>query len=134
MKEIPDQVRDDAWLLKDQEFFGGVGEDFGFAVLDEDIIFDTDAAEAFDVDAGFYSEDHAGFDGLIDGGAEAAGIVDVEAESVAESVTEVLAVIFFVEDLAGEAINFFAVCASFKGGAAFDFGAEDVVIDFAVAV
>lgn len=51
------------WSSDDGEFFWECREDFGPGFGDEDIVFDANAAKSFDVDTGFYGEDHAGGEG-----------------------------------------------------------------------
>jgi hypothetical protein len=98
---------------------------------DEDIIFDADAADAGEVDAGLDGDDHAGFEG---GGAETGegeGFVDIAAKTVTEAVAEVVAVAGFGDDVAGGFVDFFAVDAGFDGGDAGELSVEDHFVDFA---
>src|SRR5262249_28134778 len=119
-----------------------LAEESGASFSDEEIVFDADS-EVFlwDVNTGLDGDDHAGLERL----AALAGIVNVEANAMAETVNEVLAERLAVQILAvsvdvvvgDEEEGLFVVLA--EVGAGFDGGdggilcAEDDVVNFALA-
>src|SRR5271163_2807457 len=117
-----------------QEFVAGFG--------DEDVIFDAHAEIFFgDVNAGLDRDDHSWLERF----AIIAGIVDVEADVVAEAVNEILAQRFAVKIFAvgidvvvGNLVHAFRaslaiVHARLDGGERGILGAENNFIDFALA-
>lgn len=56
----------------------------------EKSVFDSDAAEAFDVNSRFDGEDHSGNEFLFSAGSEPGALVDFESYAVAKPVCEVL--------------------------------------------
>src|SRR5215813_2279060 len=122
-----------------REFFAKEsGPGFG----DQEIVFDADAEVLFrDVNAGFDGNDHAGLKRF----AVFGGIVDVEADAVAEAVNEVLAermsvqifamrVDVVVGDLVdGLLVIFTEICAGLDGSDGGVLRAEDDVVNFALA-
>jgi hypothetical protein len=117
-----------------QEFVAGFG--------DEDVVLNADPEIFFgDVNAGLDGDDHAGFERF----AILAGIVDVEADVVAEAVNEILAKRFAVKILAvgidvveGNFVDALGAAlaiihAWFDGGESGVLRAEDDFINFALA-
>src|SRR3954470_18398377 len=88
-----------------QKFAGEIGQYFGTAGGEVDIVFDADAAPAWPVDTRLDRDDRTLSERRLDRLGEPRGFVDLESESMAEAVAECVAVAAVLYVASGETVG-----------------------------
>lgn len=103
-----------------------MGSGFGY----EEVVFDSDAADAGEIDTRLDGDDVAGMEGHGGvHGVEAGVFVAVEAHAVAQAVAEVLAVAVLGDVTAGDGVDFVGGFAGGEGRGGVEVGVEDDLVD-----
>src|SRR5687768_154707 len=105
---------------------------------DEDVILDADAAPTGDIDGGFDSDDHAGFEDILRVRADARRLVDFQADPVAKPMGKTIAELDVssgaqlgcCDDLACRSIHVLRLDAGTDLGQGGVLSIEDDLIDF----